>query len=268
MPFLDSSKHIWRVWRANAKASLTREMEFRGNFILGIIRQLLWFIIFIIFIETLFTNTQAISGWSKIDMLIIVALSRLVEGAMGVLFINNWMNFTQAVNKGQFDYYLLKPVPVQFYTGFKILNIENIGNVFAGLGLLIYALIHVSNRPSAWMVLLAFMIIPIGIVIYHSLLVIVATLVFRLERLGALWGFNELFSEPLTVPFDVFPDSLRAALTYLLPIAFVVFVPAQALTGRLTWWQVPIGILIAVIFLLLANVAWRAGLKRYSSASS
>jgi ABC-type uncharacterized transport system permease subunit len=42
----------------------------------------------------------------------------------------------------------------------------------------------------------------------------------------------------------------------------------QALTGRLALWQVPVAIAIAAIFLTLANLAWRAGLRRYSSASS
>src|SRR5919206_449147 len=35
-------------------------------------------------------------------------------------------------------------------------------------------------------------------------------------------------------PVTIYPDWLRASLTYLIPIAFAVTVPAQALTGRLT----------------------------------
>lgn len=268
MPFLANSQHLWRVWRASVRASITREMEFRGNFILGLIRQLLWFVIFIIFVETLFLKVQTISGWARSDMFVILALSRIIEGLMGILFINNWMNFVQAVNKGQFDYYLLKPVPSMFYTGFRLLHWENIGNVAAGAGLLVYALWQLVESPTISEMIVVIVLIPLGMAVYHSLLVMVASLVFRSERLEALWGFNELFSEPLTVPFDIFPHNLRLILTYLLPLAFVVFVPAQALTGRLQWWQIPAAIALAGLFLLLANLAWRKGLRRYSSASS
>lgn len=259
---------MWHVWLANARASVVREMEFRGNFMLGIIRQMLWFVVFVVFVETLFARTEAISGWSRADMFVILALSRIIEGTMGILFINNWMNFTQAVNKGTFDFYLLKPVPAQFYTGFRALSLDNLGNVVAGIGLLFYALPQLTVRPSAGDVLMVMFLVPLGMVVYYSLIAIVATLVFRLERLDALWGFNQLLSEPLTVPLDVFPSGVRVVLTYLLPIALVVFVPAQAFTGRLVWWQVLVVIATTALFLFLANLAWRAGLRRYSSASS
>jgi ABC-2 type transport system permease protein len=77
-----------------------------------------------------------------------------------------------------------------------------------------------------------------------------------------------MFTEPLTVPFDIFPRAPRLAITYLLPLAFIVFVPAQAITGRLDWWQLPMGIGIAIIMLALSRLSWQAGIRRYSSASS
>ena len=107
-----------------------------------------------------------------------------------------------------------------------------------------------------------------GLIIFYSLLILLASLVFYIERLEALWSFLQLITEPLTVPFDVFPTTPRLALTYALPLAFIVFVPAQAITGRLQLWQLPTAIALAAIFLILANLAWRAGLRRYSSASS
>lgn len=275
MPSLASSRrgiaavsHLWRVWRANARASIVREMEFRENFLLGLVRQLLWFAIFIIFIDVMFSQTDVISGWSQAEVLVVLALSRLVEGIMNTLFVSNWMRFTSAVNKGEFDFYLLKPVPTQFYTGFRHLTLDNISGLITGLGLLVYALAQPGVQTSLLMIVLGSVIVVIGIVIYYALLVTVASLVFVLERLEALWGFNELFSEPLTVPFDIFPSGVRIALTYLLPIAFVVFIPAQAITGRLNLWLIPIGVGLAIIAVTVANLAWRAGLRRYSSASS
>lgn len=266
--FLGTIRHYGVVWLANTRASLVREMEFRTNFFLGIFRQMLWFTAFIIFIDTIFGSTQSLAGWSQAQVLIVLALSRIVEGTMHMFFIDNLLQFTRTVNQGKFDFYLLKPVAVQFFTAFHNFKIDSAGNVFAGIGLLTYALFSQHQTLSVGNVSFFLLLTLIGITIYYSLLVIVASLVFKLERLEGLWGFNSLFSEPLTVPFDVFPGSARVVLTYLIPVAFVVFVPAQALTSRLHFWQVPLAIAIAAIFLTLANVAWRAGLKRYSSASS
>lgn len=259
-------RHLGRVWLTTLKVSLIREMEFRGNFFLGVIRQLGWLSAFIFFITVMFNHTSSVAGWSEPQVFVIMALSRLIEGAMGALFIPNLMSFTELVNRGRFDYILLWPPPAQFSTAFRRVHIENIGNILGGLILLAYAAAHLSSIPAAaWAALLV--LAPLGVLIYYDLLIIIVSLAFFIERLEAFWGINSLLSEPLTVPFEVFPRGARFALTYFIPLAFVVYVPAQALTGRLIWWALPAAVGLAIVFTILANLAWKAGLKRYSSAS-
>ena len=267
MPFPDS-RHLWRVWLASTRASLVREMEFRANFVAGLIRQTLWLFIFVLMIEVIFQNTTQLVGWERAEALLIIGLSRFIEGLMGVFFIGNIMELPGRVQEGMFDFHVTKPVPVQLYTAFRKTHFSDLGSVIAGLILCLYALAVGGITVSLTTLLIAVGLMFAGVVIYYSLLIAAASLVFILDRLEFLWGFSSILSEPLTVPFDVFPFAPRVALTYLIPIAFVVFVPAQALTGRLVFWQVPLAIAIALLFLFLSNVAWRAGLRRYSSASS
>lgn len=257
-----------RVWLSATRASLVREMEFRGNFIAGLIRQLIWVSIFILMVEVMFRNTQSLAGWSRAQVLILLSLSRIIEGLMGSLFVKNLMRLPQLVQEGKFDFHLVKPLPVQFYTAFRMASLDNLANIIAGFILLGYAS-FIANLSAfslswLWLILLA----VAGITVYYSLLIIAASLVFVLERLEFLWGFNVLISEPLTVPFEIFPRAARFSLTYLLPLAFVVYVPAQAVTGRLTLNTALAAIAAAAVMLLLANLAWQAGLRRYSSASS
>lgn len=268
MPFLDSSRYLWRVWKASTRASLTREMQFRANFIAGLVRQAVWLGAFIFMVKVIFQNTQQLAGWQQHEVLIIIALSRFLEGIINSLFAQNLMELPELVQQGKFDFFLIKPVPVQFYTAFRQTGIDNIGNIGAGLILLFYTLITHHIMPSPGTFLLFFLLSALGVSMYYSLIAIAASLVFFLERLEFLWGFHILMSEPLTTPLDIFPRIPRTIMTYILPIAFVTFVPAQALTGRLHWWQMPLAIGLAAIFLFLSNVAWRAGLRRYSSASS
>lgn len=268
MPSLDSSKHLLKVWLASNRASLVREMEFRGNFFIGLFRQFLWLSAFIFLIEIIFNNTSQLAGWSKFEVMAILALSRIIEGVINVVFSDNIMSLTSKVQQGTLDFMLVKPLPSQFAAFFTRLSYQNIGNLLNGFILLGYIATQAPHFFTITNLLLTTFLAFLGITIYYSLLVIVGSLVFRLDRLEALWSFNILFSEPLTTPFEVFPYGPRLILTYLLPIAFVVFVPAQALTNRLESWQLPLAIIIATIFLTLANLAWQAGLRRYTSASS
>lgn len=268
MPFLDNSLHLWRVWLAVIRTSLVREMEFRINFFLGIIRQFAWLGVFVLMIQTIFAHTTTLAGWSKPQLLILLSLSRLIEGLMETLFINNLAEFPATIQKGTFDLVLTKPLPAQWQAAFKRITIYNFGNVLAGVILLAYTLITYQTALSLSIILSTLILGIIGIAIYYSILITTASLSFWLERFQAFWAINHLISEPLTIPFDIFPRAVRIPLTYFIPIAFVVFIPAQALTGRLQFWQIPLAIGIAAIFLTLANVVWRAGLRRYSSASS
>jgi len=256
------------MWRASTRASIIREMEFRANFIAGLTRQLLWLLVFIFMVDVIFGTTEQLAGWHQSEVLVLIGISRIVEGLMGVLFVQNIMELPNLVRDGKFDFHLLKPVPAQLYTAFRRTNIDNFGNVIAGVLLTGYALIAGTITPGLPAILLALLVIAAGITIYYSLLIITATLVFYIDRLEFLWGFNILLSEPLTVPFDIFPRLPRVTLTYLIPIAFVVFVPAQALTGRLVWWHTPLALGLAALFLLIANAVWRTGIRKYSSASS
>src|SRR3989344_976821 len=108
-----------RVWLANAKTSIVREMEFRGNFLLGIVRQFFWTATFIFMVQIIFENTQSLHGWEKAQMLIIIGMSRFIEGIMDLFASRNIAMLPQTVQRGEFDFFLLKPLPAQFAMAFQ-----------------------------------------------------------------------------------------------------------------------------------------------------
>jgi ABC-2 type transport system permease protein len=69
-------------------------------------------------------------------------------------------------------------------------------------------------------------------------------------------------------PVGIYPSWLRYGLTFLVPVAFAVTVPAEALTGRLTW-QTLLGAAALTLFLmLLSRWVWKKGVRNYSGASA
>ena len=61
---------------------------------------------------------------------------------------------------------------------------------------------------------------------------------------------------------------LQGSLTILVPVAFAVTVPAQALTGRLTAQTLGFAALLALGLALLARAVWQRGLRNYGGASA
>jgi ABC-2 type transport system permease protein len=66
----------------------------------------------------------------------------------------------------------------------------------------------------------------------------------------------------------VYPIGLKLVLTYLVPIGFAVTVPAESLTGRLTWERLVATALFLVVVVAITRLVWRAGTRHYSGASA
>jgi len=69
-------------------------------------------------------------------------------------------------------------------------------------------------------------------------------------------------------PISLYPGWLRYGLTFVVPIAFAVTVPAEALTGRLDWVTLVIAVSLAVVFFAVSRLFWQAGLRHYSGTSA
>jgi viologen exporter family transport system permease protein len=66
----------------------------------------------------------------------------------------------------------------------------------------------------------------------------------------------------------VYPIWLRLIVTFVVPIAIATTVPLQALHGDLSWWQVVLFLGVGAASLLISARVWKAGVQRYSGASS
>ena len=69
-------------------------------------------------------------------------------------------------------------------------------------------------------------------------------------------------------PVNIYPPFLRMMLTFLVPVAFAVTVPAQALIGTLTLTTALLAVAIAAGIFLVSRWFWRVGLRHYSGASA
>ena len=69
-------------------------------------------------------------------------------------------------------------------------------------------------------------------------------------------------------PTTVYPNWLQVGLTFLVPVAFAVTVPAEAITGRLTVTTLLEALAFTIILLLFSRWFWKRGLRHYSGASA
>jgi len=88
---------------------------------------------------------------------------------------------------------------------------------------------------------------------------------------GRRFGIGNLFQGVYAAgryPIGIYPGWLRLGLTFLVPVAFAVTVPSEALTGRLTGGTILGAVGLTALLLALCRLVWWRGLKRYSGASA
>lgn len=69
-------------------------------------------------------------------------------------------------------------------------------------------------------------------------------------------------------PVTIYPGWFQATLTFVIPVAFAITVPAQSLTGRLDWQTTLLALGLAALFAVGSRRFWKFGLTHYTGASA
>jgi ABC-2 type transport system permease protein len=109
-----------------------------------------------------------------------------------------------------------------------------------------------------------------GATLELALALCVAGIVLRRAGTEALFSWLDTVIGAFgNYPLNVFPAVLRAAFTFVLPVAFVAFYPVAAVLGKAD--SVPYGPVLTLVAPLVAAVwlgvggwAWRTGLRTYA----
>jgi ABC-2 type transport system permease protein len=172
------------------------------------------------------------------------------------------------VREGTLDYALTKPADSQVLVSVRELRIWQAVDVITGLIVLGVAVIQLQERVSAWQALSFAAALMCGGVMLYAFWLILTTGVFWVVRMENIVELFEGVYRAGQYPVGIYPDWLRSGLTFLVPVAFAVTVPAEALTGRLEALTLAGAAGLAAGLLALARWFWFFGLRRYSGASA
>ena len=100
-------------------------------------------------------------------------------------------------------------------------------------------------------------------------LLLLSTCAFWFVKLdNILVIFNTMFDGAGSWPITIYPGWMRVSLTFVIPVAFAITIPAQSLTGRLPPGVALGAVALAVGFTATARWFWRFGLKHYTGAAA
>jgi ABC-2 type transport system permease protein len=262
-------KRYLKLYAALWKNSVAREMSFKGNFILWILVEVLWFGLQLSFVTVVFSQTAAVGTWTKWQMVLLVGASNFIQQIYQAFFLTNCTNLSELVRTGKMDFLLLLPVNTRFLVSLRVVDLGAFVNALFGLTVMLYAAARLSLHPSALQVAGFSALCVVGVLIHYSLMFILATICFWTVRAqGIVWGYYNLFNIA-RMPDEAFRGAFKAVFTFALPVLLVSNVPVRVLADKVSSpraWLLLVGVGLA--WAAVSEFFWRVSVRRYTSASS
>lgn len=250
------------------KVNVQMSLAYRADTVVSILLNLMWLGWELLGLSIIFSNTETLGGWGFGELIALLGVFRLINTLMVALIWPNTEKFNQSIRDGSMDYTILQPVNSMFLVTFSRITVWRIWDLILAT-VLIAVGISMSGDITTPLSILIFVLLTVsGAIVIYSLWIVLIALTFWFTKFDNNVTILQALLDAGRYPVTVYPVWLRIIVTFIIPIAVATTVPLQALRGELDLQQVSIFFVIGMAAFLVASRVWKAGLKRYSGASS
>jgi ABC-2 type transport system permease protein len=255
---------FWIYFRIGA----LNELQYRANLAVQVFQSLIALGTGLAVLGLVYSQTTTLGGWTHAELLAVMGVHILMGGPIGVLIQPNMERLIDDIRQGTLDFVLTKPEDAQTLISIREVRIWSTVDAIVGLSVLVVAVaqLRAGLGPLQALAFVAALLLG-GLTIYCFWLIVTvgAFWVIRMDQIVEL--FTGLYQSGRW-PVSIYPGWLRVSLTFLVPIAFAVTVPAEAITSRLTVEMLVLAAVFAGVLLAFTRWWWRFGLRHYSGASA
>jgi len=244
-------------------------MSYRADFLVQVSSDLVLQAVNLVFIAVVFTRVQALAGWLFDEVLFIYGFFLIPFALFNASFAVLSDVGGRYVVGGELDRVLTRPMNALLQVQLELLRPQALNGVV--LGVVVMAIAS-ARLQLTWTLLdvLAMMSATLGAwLVYGGVYVTVASLTFWTQDGGA--GFFPIAYNTIQFgryPLSIYPAAVQFLLTFVLPYAFIAFLPAAGVLrpefSWLGWLTLPVGAVVFAVGLLV----WGRGLARYEGAGS
>jgi ABC-2 type transport system permease protein len=193
---------------------------------------------------------------------------RLVNTLMAALIWPNTQKFNTGVRDGSLDYTFLQPVNSLFMISFTRIIIWRAWDIVLALILIGVGIGMSSGNMTPISVASFLLLVTSGAAIIYSLWIVMIAFTFWFVKFDNNVTILQALLDAGRYPATVYPPWLRLIVTFVVPIAVATTIPLQALRGDLNAGQILLFLGVGIASVLVASQVWKAGVRRYSGASS
>jgi ABC-2 type transport system permease protein len=244
------------------------QMQYRADFFISSIGMFFNSLVTLSVFLVLFNTIPSLAGWSLMEMVFIYAFYLLALSPMQIFFDNIWFLRFQT-QSGEFLKYYFRPLNMLFYFMSDRFDIKGLTQLAAGVILLVYASVQLQLEWSAGKLLLLLIAMFGGSLVVIAINVTAGSAAFWVVNsypmLALTWRMREFAPYPITIFDGVF----RFVFTFVLPIGFIAFYPAQFFLrpDEISPWIYLSPFIGIALFALMYRV-WTMGVNNYTGTGS
>ena len=244
------------------------ELQYRANFWINLLQSILSLLAALAGMSVVFYHTDALGGWQPMELLALLGIYFLMSGFISTFVQPSMERFLQDIRQGTLDFVLTKPRDSQLLVSIRRFSIWSLTDVVMGAVVLGIALTRLGRSITGSQLLAFLVVLAAGAIIVYSFWLLLATTAFWFVNVENILVVFQSMYQAGRWPVTIYPGALRIMLTVLIPVAFAVTVPAEAIIGRLEWPMLLASLLLAAAIFTAARAFWRHGVRSYSGASA
>ncbi|RRS00698.1 ABC transporter permease [Glycomyces terrestris] len=260
-----TARHVGGVYGRSLLAQIRAITEYPADFWVMASAGVMWNVLQFAFLTVLFAAVPDVAGWRYHEMLMLSGLLTVAAGSTALLCDGIWSTGTYVL-KGEIDYRITRPAPVVVQVATSHIGMQGFGETAFGLVMVVYGWIGAGLGLAA--VPAGLLGVACAVVIECALITMLCAVTFWIKGNNSIFAFVmlDLQHNAMTLPLALFPAAVKIVTMFVLPVAFVNFVPVAVLTGHLgPWWLIGTP-LAAVASVLAALGVYRLGLRSYDSS--
>lgn len=260
-------RYYFKIWQAWGFKALQETFVNRGSNILFFIGKGVRLVMTLVVLLLIKQNITSFAGYTNDQLIVFFLVYQFIESISQAVFRGVY-NFGRQVKNGEFDFDLLKPINPLFRALMGSPDINDVIFLIPSTAISIYILSTLDLTITVSSVIGFFLMLINSFLIVTALYIIVLSIaIFTTDIDGVIWMYRDL-ARLGQFPVSVYLELMRFALFFLIPIGFMITVPAEVLINSELSYGLGMAVAVGVVFFAFSLWLWRTALRNYTSASS
>jgi ABC-2 type transport system permease protein len=262
-----SIRHHLHVYLQLLSYSLKYIVTYRINMLVQLGYTIVYYLMLYTIIYLIYNQTPTLGGWTRPEIVLLFWIFLFMYNLADSLYLRGAYLFMKTgVELGDFDRVLTKPMQPSLLVMWGTPNLHLLIVSVVSLGV---AIVHMNqlmlNPLNIFIGILAF---GICFATSYFILSTYTTLAFFVTRSVQVFHTLEKVADFSQYPATIFPRLIEISFFTVLPIALYGYVPTLFLLGKGSLQSFSLLVGLCGLTFFLQRLAWKEGVKRYSSASS